>query len=234
MPGLTLQIGAAWLSIEEVSASEEALSLLLRTSPTRAVGSPPTTSTAEDGGSLKSHSPADVALSLAYHIAEVGVGRPGEREELLARITATLGAEAFGTFEKTRRGGLRTWEYAGEFSTEDTRRLALLARNAQTSAREEVVLKRAECLLLAGREAWFLGARFVNESLAREGWRKDFLRFLASQFFVPVRSLDDLNSFEASRVLGLARGNKKRAAELLGVSRTTFYSLLTRSRTPKR
>jgi hypothetical protein len=229
VPGQWLQIGAAWLGVEEISASHEALALMLHASSKRADPGP-TTETLLSRGSL---APADTAWALACHIAEAGAGLPGARTDLLARVKDTLGAEAFASFERTRSGKLVIWETSGEFAPEDTRLLASFAIDARASSREQVTLTREGRLLLAGRDVWFLGARFPEESLAREGWRKDLLRFLVHQFFSPVRSLDEVNASEASRVLALARGNKRKAAALLGVSRGTLYSLLGRRSNPK-
>jgi hypothetical protein len=233
-PGQWLQIGAAWLGIEEISASHESLALMLHTPPGRAVPTPSTTETPDFCGNLTSRSPADAALALACHIADVGAGLPGARTDLLLRVKDTLGAEAFASFERTRRGKLLIWESTGEFLSEDTRLFASLASEIHTSSCEQVTLTRQGPLLLAGRDTWFLGTKFAEESLAREGWRKDLLRFLVHQFFSPVRSLDDVNSSEACRVLALAKGNKRKTALLLGVSRGTLYKLLTRRRAEKK
>ncbi|HEX3555263.1 MAG TPA: FHA domain-containing protein [Thermoanaerobaculia bacterium] len=233
-PGLRVQIGAAWLEVEEVSSSRAELMFLLRESSEEAAQPAPPTAIVEPGGDLESRSPVDAALLLAYHIAQVGVGLPGKRTDLLARIKAILGAEAFASFERTRRGRFRILESAGEFLVNETKLLASLVAGARPSAREQVVLTRSERILLAGRDAWFVGAKFREESLIHEGWRKDFLRFLAHQFFMPVRSLDDLSSAEASRVLALVRGNKRRTALLLGVSPGTLYKLLSHRSAPKR
>lgn len=226
VPGLRLQMGAVWIEVEEVSASTQALALMLHASSGEAVRPSATTTTVEQGVDLKGRYPVDAALALACHIGRAGVGLPGKRTDLLARIKAVLGAEAFASFERTRRGRLRILESTGEFSADETKLLASLVAGAHSSLREQVVLMRTGRLLLAGRDVWFLGARFGEESLAHEGWRKDLLRFLAHQFFMPVRNLEDLSSSEASRVLALARGNKRRTALLLGVSPGTLYKLL--------
>jgi pSer/pThr/pTyr-binding forkhead associated (FHA) protein len=233
-PGLQLQIGAAWLAVEEISSSGGDLALLLQNSSEKTLQPSLRTATLEPREDVKGLPPANAALALAYHITQVGAGLPGKRADLLARIKATLGAEAFASFEKTRRGKLRIWEQEGKFLSEETKLLASLTADSLSSLGKQLMLKRTGRLLVAGRGAWFLGASFPEESLAREGWRKEFLRFLADQFFMPVRNLDDVNSEEASRVLALARGNKRRAAALLGVSPGTLYKLLTRSSTPKR
>ncbi len=232
-PSQWLQIGSAWLGVEEISASHESLALMLHASSKRAVPAPFTTETLASPGKLASGSPVDAALALACHIAEAGVGLPGARTDLLLRIKGTLEAEVFASFERTRRGKLVVWESTGEFLPEDMGLLVSLAADAHASS-EEVTLTRNGRLLIAGRDVWFLGAKFPDDSLAQEGWRKDLLRFLVHQFFSPVRSLDDVNAAEASRVLALAKGNKRKAADLLGVSRGTLYSLLGQRNTPKR
>ncbi len=232
-PGLRLQIGAAWLEVEEVSSSQAALELMLQGSSEQVPHPPSMTPIVQAGADQRRLSPADGALALAYHIAQVGVGLPGRRTDLLARIKAALGAETLASFERTRRGILRILESEGGLSPEETRLLSSLAEGAQSSIPEQTLLKRTGRLLLAGREPWFVGARFAEEALAREGWRKDFLRFLAHELFAPVRNLDHLNASEAARVLALARGNKRRTAALLGISPGTLYKLLRRRSSPK-
>jgi hypothetical protein len=233
-PGLRLQIGAAWLEVEEASSSQVALDLLLQSSSGQLPLPAPHTPIVQARADQQRHSPVDAALGLAYHIAEVGVGLPGGRPDLLARIRATLGAEALASFERTRRGALRVLECeAAGFSSKDIKLLRGLVDNAGSSLLEQVLLKRAGRLLLAGRQPWFLGAAFADEALAQEGWRRDFLRFVAHHFFAPVRELDNLNAVEAARVLALARGNKRRAAALLGISPGTLYKLLGRRRSSK-
>lgn len=220
---------AAGSSADEAPSSGEGLEVMLLSPADRL---PPSRATAEPGSGCLS--PVDAALQLACHVAEVGVGIPGLRTDLLARVRETLGAEAFMSFECRRRGRLRILESEGEFLPEQTNRLASLAEDARSSVRGQVILKRAARLLLAGGDGWFLGARFAEASLAREGWRQELLRFLASQFFLPVQSLDALNSAEAHRVLGLVGGNKRRTARLLGISPGTLYKLLRQRSLPKR
>jgi Inner membrane component of T3SS, cytoplasmic domain/Bacterial regulatory protein, Fis family len=233
-PGLRLQIGAAWLEIEEVSSSQAALELMLQSSSEQRPHPPSMTPIVQAGADRRKLSPADAALALAYHIAQVGAGLPGGRTDLFARIKATLAAETLASFERTRRGILRILESEGGFSPEETKLLNSLTEGARALIPEQTILKRTGRLLLAGREPWFLGARFAEEALAREGWRKDFLRFLAHELFAPVRNLDHLNASEAARVLALARGNKRRAAALLGISPGTLYKLLSHRSSPKR
>lgn len=233
-PGLRLQIGAAWLEVEEVSSSEATLSFLLQDSLGQPQGAPPITALVHARTDPRNPSLADKALALAYHIAEVGVGLPGERADLLARIRGTLNAESFLTFERRHRGNLRIVESEGRLSGEEAKLLGSLAAGARSAIPEQIFLKRARNLLLAGREPWFVGAGFREESLAQEGWRKYLLRFLAHEFFIPIRRLDELKASEAYRVLALARGNKRRTAELLDIAPNTLYDLLRLHSKPKR
>lgn len=232
-PGLRLQVGAAWLEVEEVSSCQATLELMLQSSSENLSHLPSITPILQARVDPRKVPPVEAALALAYHISQVGAGLPGRRTDLLARGKATLGAEALASFEKTPRGILRTLESEGGFSPAEIQRLCSLAEGARSSIAEQTLLKRTECLLLAGREPWFLGARFAEEASAREGWRKDFLRFLAQELFAPVRNLDQLNASEAARVLALVRGNKRRTAALLGISPGTLYSLLSRRSSPK-
>jgi hypothetical protein len=229
-PGLRVQIGAAWVEVEEVSSSEEALARLSQSSSDLSVRPPCLTVAADPATDPRNLSPADAALALAYHVAQVGVGVPGRRQDLLVRIKATLGAEALASIERRLRGKLRVWESEGSFLPEETEHLSVLA--APGVAREQLLLKRTGRLLLAGRDHWFLAARFVEESLARESWRKELLRVLAHQFFQPVKRLDDIDSAEARRVVALTHGNKTKAARLLDRSRGTLNKLLARRGSP--
>jgi hypothetical protein len=233
-PGLRIQIGAAWLEVEEVFSSQAGLMLLLQDSSEGAASPSLSTMIAEPAADLQSRSPAEAALALAYHIAQRGVALPGKRTDLVARIKATLGAEAFLSFERRRSGGLRILESEGALLSADTQVLASLAADASASPFRQVILKRAGPILVAGRGPWFLGAKLADESLAQEGWRKDFLRFLVHRFFLPLRTLDDLNASEAQRVLALVGGNKRKAAGLLGISPGTLYKLLDRRGLPRR
>lgn len=234
-PGMWLQIGGAWLGLEEISGSAESLALMVQSTLVRAATSRFSTTPLASQGSPKSQSPADAAIALACHIAEAGSGLPKERCDLLLRVRDTLEAESFGSFERTMSGKLLVWESIGEFSPKDTKAFTSLVTGLdRTSKCEQVRVARRGRLLVAGRDTWFLGAKFEDESLLCEGWRKDLLRFLVHQFFSPVRTLDDANSAEAARVLALAKGNKRKTAFLLGISPGTLYKLLKSSATPTR
>jgi hypothetical protein len=232
-PGLRVQIGSAWLELEEISTSEEALARLRERPSGLSVRSSPMTTTVEAQGVPESHSPSEAALVLAYHIAQIGVGVPEKRTDLLLRIKGILGAEALATLERTRSGRLRIWESTETFSPEEIGLVNSLTRHSQIPIRGQAILKRVGKILLAGRDSWFLAARFSDETLAHEVWRKELLRFLALQFFIPVRDLRTVVSLEASRVFSLARANAKRTAELLGISRNTLSKLLARLGLPK-
>jgi len=164
----------------------------------------------------------------------MGCVRTHSSASSLARARACLGAEAFATFEITQRGRLRLLESVGELPAGETAILRPLAAGSRYSEPEQVVFERLERFLLARKGTWLLAVRFRDESSTKESWRKDFIRFLAHQFFVPVRNLEDLSSAEASRALALARGNKRRTALLLGISPGTLYKLLNRRGAPKR
>jgi hypothetical protein len=227
-PGLRVQIGAAWLELEEVSTSEEVLARLAEKPSERSIRLPAVTTTLKSGEGLQGASPEKAALALAFHIAQVGVGVPEERGDLLLRIQSALEARAFATLERIRSGRLRVWECVGAISPAETNLLTSLAGDDRIRVREQVILKRAGHLLLAGRESWFLAAKFQEETLAQEKWRKEFLFFLAAQFFMPVRSLDEVDAAEVSRVYGLVGRNARRTARLLGVSPGTLHKFLRR------
>src|SRR5947199_4068765 len=91
-PGEWLQIGTAWLGIEEISASEESLALMIHSPLRRAVHPSRTTLSLGSSEDLASRGPADTALALAYRIVETGAGLPGARADFLAEIKDTLGA----------------------------------------------------------------------------------------------------------------------------------------------
>jgi Inner membrane component of T3SS, cytoplasmic domain len=227
-PGLRLQIGEAWLQLEEAFSTEESLALLPERSSKPTAPLAPTL-TVEPGSDPRGElSPKDASLALAFHIAQTGVGLPGERPDLLARIRAGLGAEAFLMIEKRRPGRLHILERAGEYPPQ--KELAsLLEGSGKSSFPGQVSLKQSGYVLLAGRDTWFLVARFADETLARERWRKELLWFLAHRFLLPVRPLRDVNVSEARRVRALA-GTRKRTAKLLGIARGTLNTLVPSSR----
>jgi hypothetical protein len=227
-PGLRVQIGAAWLEVEEVTTTEEALARLHENPSEQSVHSIPLTANAEPKNAQKSLSPGEAISALAFHISQVGVGVPEKREDLLLRIRTALGAEAFATLERMRSGRLRIWESVGDFSLRETQLFTTLAKDTQVKNREQMILKHAGQSLLVGRDSWFLVARFSEDSMAREKWRKEFLRFLAGQFFSPVRGLEEMDSTEVVRVYSLARGNARKTAELLKLSPGKVYKFLRR------
>lgn len=231
-PGLRVQIGAAWLQLDEVSSLEMALDSKAKARraplprrPTEEVDARP----AEE-----QLSPIDGALALAYHIRQAGVRLPGQRVDLMVRSQRTLGASALVCFELSSKGRLRILDSAGEPSSADLRRFAELATQTQPGATEGVVLLRRERILLAGRESWFLGAVFPDENRPRERWRKDLLRFLARELLIRIRQLDEVKLSEAYRALKMLGGNKSRTATLLDISRVTLDKLLRRRSQPGR
>ncbi len=222
-PGLRVQIGAAWLEIEEISTTEEGLARLSQNSSEFLVPLPCNTSPMSPDSDPQSISQIHDALALASHLTQVGVGVPGERIDLLLRIKAILGAEAFATFDKRLRGKLRLWEGVGSFRPKEIDLLSSLVDGIRVRCCQDLILGRTGRILLAGRDSWFLGAKFTEECSARERWRKEFLRTLAAHFFPPVRSLEEVAVGEVRRVLGLVRGNKSRMTKLIRLGRTTFY-----------
>ena len=118
-------------------------------------------------------------------------------------------------------------ECEGDLQPKHLRQLTAIVNSMRRPVDEEVVLNRTECLLVAGREPWYLAVRFDDQALARETWRKELLRVLAHWFFPPVRNLSDLETAEAARVYRLT-GKKTRTAELLGTCRVTLDKLLDR------
>jgi pSer/pThr/pTyr-binding forkhead associated (FHA) protein len=226
-PGLRIQIGSAWLEVKEASSSEEAFTRLAETlSDGSDRPSTMTTATVGPQKSLGNPSPEEAALALALHIARVGVGQPENRADLLLQMKGALGAGAIATLDTTRYGRARLWEKSGEFSKAEEKELSALARDARITARGQMIVKRSGSTLIAGRDLWFLVARFSEEAFAHEDWRKEFLRFLASQVFAPMRRLHDVDYAEASRVLALSRNNRSRAAKFLDIRRNTLYELL--------
>src|SRR5205823_216407 len=99
-----------------VSTSEEALARLTEHPPVPPVRQGQKTESVEPEEDARDLSPEREALDLAYHLAQAGVGIPERRIDLLFRIKAALGAEAFATLERTRSGRLRIWECVGRFS----------------------------------------------------------------------------------------------------------------------
>jgi hypothetical protein len=226
-PGLRVQLGAAWLELEELSSSEAEIALLLPDPVSSPPRSPQATASAPALLDEESAASPKAALRLAYYIESVGVGVPGERVALLARCRRAIGAEAIGSVERKHRGRSVVREADGLLA-EAPEALALLAEGGQPSTPGEVWLKRTGGFLLAGRDRWFLAARFV-EPAPLEPWRRDFLRYLAACFFGPGQGLRELRAAEVARVLALVGGNVSEAARRLGVQRPTIYKALERA-----
>lgn len=235
-PGLRVQLGAAWLEIEDLSTSEAEIALLLPDPPNLPARVSKTTASVPALLDEESAASPKAALRLAYYIESVGVGVPGDRVALLARARRAIGAEAIGSVERTRRGTSLVREADG-LLVETPQTLALLTESARPSDRGELWLRRASGFLLAGRDRWFLAARFA-EPTPLEPWRRDFLRYLAACFFDCGHGLKELRAAEVMRVLALVGGNVSEAARRLGVQRPTIYKVLDRaglrSRKPKR
>ena len=225
--GLRVQVGAAWLEIEEVSTSEETLIRLSEDGAERSGRQRPTT-TVEPEAPSKSSPEKEAALDLAFHLSQVGVGVPQKRTDLLLRVKAVLQAEAFATLRMTRFGNLKVWESIGQFSSREIKLLSALAAKTELKASEQVMLKRMGKILISGRGLWFLVAGFKDDGMAREAWRKAFLRFLALQLFKPDQTRGALAITELLLLLEYVKGNVSAAARILGVNRGTVYNTLKR------
>lgn len=222
-PGMRIQIGAALIDLEEISSSEG--DLASRESP----GMPTTLSETSYVGSqvegLGSSSPG-AALRLAHHIDLVGMAKPDLRSGLFARARTTLGAETLTFVERIKKGYMIR-DHDGIFiEGNNVEVLELVTGEPWTWPEAEVRLRSRGAFLLAGFGKRLLVAKFAEERLPQEGWRRDFLRFLAEKFLNPGQPIDDLYIAEVRRVLELTGGNISETAQLLGVQRQTIYNIL--------
>lgn len=226
-PGLKLQIGMAWLELEEISSDAALVSFLKKFEQCEMLACNGT-ATVEPQADHDNSSSAEAAFRLACHIELVGPGNFGARDEVLARLRSALGAEGFLYFEwRSRKIGIA--EGDGDLVPEDSDLLASLAHESWASSSDELQVKRSGRLLLAGCGDWFVAAKFREDTLAREGWRRDFLRFLVQRLRIPTQTLGELRISQVHKVLALTGGNKRKTAQLLGITRQTLYNLLKRS-----
>lgn len=226
-PGLRVQIGEAWVELEELSSAEAELARLLAGPASRMRQESATLTISREGAPPSPASP-ELAARFFYYLDLVGVGLPGKRPEVLALAREHLGAESLVSVERRRRR-LIVQERAGAALPDDETTLAALASDPWPFARTEVRLRHAGLHLLAGREEWFLAARFAAEASAREGWRRDLLRVLAGRFFEPARGPRTSTLEEVQRVFALTGGNVSETARRLGVQRPTIYKALARA-----
>jgi len=227
-PGLRVQIGEAWLELQEISTPDS--SCPAGTSQPRQLTAPSKTSRASAHEARSSAHPYIDALQLAFHMDLMGTGTPGQRDELLARLRGALGATLLLSCERQRREKILTVrEMSGEsWSDEETTRLNVLIEESRVWSRDEVRLKRFGIVLLAGRGDLFLVARFADESGAREEWRKICLRLLAERLLGKSPAIQDAKVAALRRTLALTGGNKSETARLLRISRQTVYNFLKR------
>jgi pSer/pThr/pTyr-binding forkhead associated (FHA) protein len=231
-PGLRIQVGATWLSLQETSSSATGNVLW----GLCAISYEASSAHTEDEP-VASSNPASMAdgLRIAYYLDRIGVGIPGERGDLLARIRAVIGADALFILGK-RRKGFEVIESDGAYlSDEEGKTVAMLASDLQAMSYDEVRVKRRGTILLSGRMDSFIGVRFMDESCVREVWRKDFLRFIAERLLVDPSSLAGAHSLSGLKITAVRRalavngGNKSATARALGITRQTLYTLLKRS-----
>ena len=167
------------------------------------------------------------------HLDRIGAGISGLHGEVLTRVRVALGASMLLSCERRRREKsltIRESDGVG-LSEEEATRLDTLAQDARGWPRDEVRLKRSGVLLLAGRGDLFLVAKFADEASAQEGWRRDFLRFVAERLLGTPPAIDDTKAEALRNTLALTGGNKSETARLLRISRQTVYNFVKR---PKR
>jgi hypothetical protein len=227
IPGSRIQIGASWMEIEELSSMEAELSTALARRLSRRETSLTTTSAHESLTAAPGISSPEAALQFVSYLDLVEPNTPEERRLLIARSSTTLGAEVLISFKLQRNGTVDIHELDSyRLSPDQVRILRVTSEELHATSRNEVRLKRAGVCLVAGRGRYFLAARFSNESLAREGWRRDLLRFLAVRLLAPVKPLRRIGLTEIQRVLTATLGNKSETARILGVTRQTIHNAL--------
>lgn len=225
-PGLRIQAGEAWLELQEVSTPSDVLPVM-EESP-----SAPAKITASTGSLRTDESSYIDALRLAYHMDRVGVGIPGQRADLLARLRAALGAEVILTCERQRRHrkALSIRESEGEtLSEKKAAQLNTVTKEPRAWPREEVRLKRSGSLLVAGRGNLFLVAGFAHETSARTDWRRVFVRLVAERLLGQPHAIAEDKAAALRRTLELTGGNKSETARRLGISRQAVHNFVRRS-----
>lgn len=234
-PGLGLQIGRAWLELLEVSAVDAPDPADPMDRVERASAPPAANRATTELQSLRPlpEASAEEAIRLVLYLDRMGAGPPGERPALLARLRAALGAGTLASLEVGRRGRVVLRESVGEpLSDPDLAHLSqLLHHEPGAWSPLEARLRRSGRFLIAGRDRWYLSARFADPTPARVRWRKDFMRLLPDRLFPPIRDLDLLKVEEIERAVAVT-GSKRLAARLLGISRQTVINLLAARRTP--
>lgn len=229
-PGLHVQVGEAWLELQEASTSESAPGTDASHHWKATVSS--NTETTSIHVTVPSTQPQVDALQLALHMDLLGAGTPGQRDELLARLRGALGATLLLSCERQRREKIFTIREGsgGTLSEEETSWLnTILLEEPRGSLRDEVRLKRFGVFLIAGRGDLFLVARFVDDLSARKEWRKVYLRLLAERLLGAPTAMNDAKADAIHQTLALTGGNKSETARLLKVSRQTVYNFLKRS-----
>jgi DNA-binding NtrC family response regulator len=187
--GEAVQIGKAFLRIEEISTSDAELELALapvsRTPHARTGSSARSPSTAEVPTPGRTSS-AEAALRLVRRIERNGAGAAGRRGRLLDDACRILGAEALFAFRLDPEGEMILVEAAGRPREEELRAIERLARGSSpapargTPPAAAGVGRHGSSLLSGGggRGPAFLAACFATPAAAGAPWRADLLGYL--------------------------------------------------------
>jgi hypothetical protein len=226
-PGLRVQVGEAWVELQEVSTPESGHRKTDKRGTPQA-DSRSRSATASAHGTRPSARPYLDAMQLAFHMDLMGTGTPGKRDELLARLRSALGTTLLLSCEWRRREKLlAVREMNGEIWSEEERtRLNILLGEPRGWSPDEVRIKRIGVFLLAGRSNLFLVAKFIDEPSAREEWRKICLRLFAERLLGKPPAIEDAKIAALSHTLALTGNNKSETARILKISRQTVYNFL--------
>jgi hypothetical protein len=220
-PGLRVQIGTAWLELEELSSSEAELAACIRAPAARRASISRVTDSAATESDESAGASPEAAIALACHVEVTDANDPEERTGLLARARNALGARTLAFFEQ-RRSNVVLLEDDGEpLSGQSWQSLTSLVTVRRAWPKGEVKLKRAGGLLLAGRDPYFLVAQFEEEEHTTHGWRQDFVRFLFLSTFIPPTGVKATTKRIIQRVFLATGRNASGTGRLLGLTRPT-------------
>ncbi len=240
--GEAVQIGRAFLRIEEISTSDAEVELALapgsRASGARAGSSPRSPSTAELPAPDLESSPA-AGLRLVRRIERTGVGAAGRRGRLLADAGRVLGAAALLVFRLDRDGEMVLVDSAGKPDDEELREIERLAKSPPAAAAktEDASPVRHGRMLLARsgkRGPAFVAACFAVSAAAAASWRADLLGYLAARLLgkeedagsAPPLEEPDALSFPAEMVAGTSPAIRALYEEIRAAARSRLDVLL--------